>query len=104
VDVRKEWPSFRTLEDLMEHIDTEARKRAERLAAKYRKMVEITPYDQVILNLLKEVKEPLSIDLISFLTGISKSRCCKILRKLEEKWGLVKKVTVAQVAYYTATS
>ena len=100
----KEQPEFQSLEDLMEHVDTEARKTAEQIAARYRKMVEIEPYDEVVLKLLREMKEPLSIDLISFLTGISKSRCCKILKKLEETWRLVKRVTVARVAYYVAAS
>ena len=92
----------RSLEELMEYVDKEARRRVEMMMQRYRQMREKDPYDQVILKVLKESKEPLSVDLISFLTGIDKSRCCKVLRRLEEKWSLITKVTVSRVAYYVA--
>jgi len=100
--MKEHQPQFSTLEELMEYIDREAKRRAKRILEKYRELPETEPYDRVILKVLREAKEPLSIDLISFLTGISKSRCCKVLKRLEEKWKLVRKVTVSKSAYYVA--
>lgn len=95
---------FRSLEELMEYVEREAKRRVEEISDRYRDMAETAAYDRAILKVLKEAKEPLSVDLISFFTGISKSRCCKILRKLEAKWNLVRKVTVSKVAYYVAVN
>jgi predicted transcriptional regulator len=53
------------------------------------------------VKLLKDFKQPLSVELISFMSGIGKSRCCKILEKLEKKWRIIKKVTVSKASYYT---
>lgn len=97
-------PQLRSIEELMEYVEREAKRRVKEMSVRYRKMVEIEPYDQAILKILKEAKDPLSVELISFLTGISKSRCCKILSKLEGKWNLVRKVTVSRVAYYVAAN
>lgn len=100
--VKEDKVYFQSLEELMDHVEREAQKRVKKLSEKYRKMVKNDSYDQVILEVLREADKPLSIDLISFLTGISKSRCCKILKKLEKKWKTVRKVTVRESAYYTA--
>jgi Fic family protein len=102
-EVEKE-RQFGSLEELMEYVEKEARRRVEEMSSKYTTAVETEPYDQAILRLLRESEEPMSVELISFLTGISKSRCCKVLRKLEEKWSLVRKVTVSKVAYYVAAT
>ncbi len=93
---------FKHLEELMEHVEREAKKRVREMSSKYRRLAEIEAYDQVILKVLREAKEPLSVDLISFLTGINKSRCCQTLRRLERKWDMVRKVTVKESAYYVA--
>jgi len=95
---------FQSIEEVMEYVDREARLRVEKLMDRHRTLAEGEPYDQVILKMLRESKHPLNVDLISFLTGISKSRCCKVLKSLEEKWKLIKKVTVSRVAYYEAVS
>lgn len=91
---------FQSLEELMDHVEREAQKRVKKLSERYRDMVKNNSYDQVILEVLREADKPLSVDLVSFLTGISKSRCCKILKKLEKKWRIVKKVTVSKTGYY----
>lgn len=93
---------FQSLEELMEHVEREAQKRVKKLSEKYRKVVKNDPYDEVILEVLREADKPLSVDLIFFLTGIGKSRCCKVLKKLEKKWKMVKKVTVSEGVYYQA--
>ena len=91
-ETRREEPQ--SLEEVMEYVEAEAKRRVEEMMRRYRKMQENDPYDRVILRLLKESEEPLNVDLISLLTGISKSRCCKVLKKLEENWNSIKKVTV----------
>lgn len=85
----------------MEHVEKEAQKRASEILDKYGQLGKIEAYDRVILKLLKDAKQPLSVELISFLTGINKSRCCKILSRLEKKWKTIKRVTVSKTSYYT---
>lgn len=92
---------IQSFEELMEHIERQARKRVEKIVDKYKKLSGIESYDTIILKVLKEANEPVSVELISFLTGISKSRCCRILKRLDKKWGMIKKVTVRETAYYT---
>jgi predicted transcriptional regulator len=84
----------------MEYVEREAKKRAREVTGRYRQLAETEAYDQVILKVLKEAKEPLSVDLISFLTGINKTRCCQTLKRLEKKWDMVRKVTEVKTAYY----
>lgn len=91
---------FQSLEELMEHVEREAKKRVREMSSRYRRLAETEAYDQVILKVLREAKEPLSVDLISFLTGINKSRCCQTLRRLEKKWDMIRKVTVKESSYY----
>lgn len=93
---------FQSLEKLMEYVEREAKKRVREMSSKYRRLAETEAYDQVILKVLREAKEPLSVDLISFLTGINKSRCCQTLKRLEKKWDMIRKVTVRETAYYAA--
>lgn len=97
----EEVPRFQSLEELMEFVEREAKKRVREITSKYRRLAETEAYDQVILKVLRETNEPLSVDLISFLTGINKSRCCQTLKRLEKKWDMVRKVTVRETAYYT---
>lgn len=92
---------FQSMEELMEYVEREAKKRVREMTVKYRQLAETEAYDRVILKVLREAKEPLSVDLISFLTGINMSRCCQILKRLEKKWDMVRKVTVKESAYYT---
>lgn len=91
---------FKSLEELIEYVEREAKKRVSEMSNKYKRLAETEAYDQVILQVLREAKEPLSVDLISFLTGINKSRCCHTLKRLEKKWDMVRKVTVRETAYY----
>jgi DNA-binding transcriptional regulator GbsR (MarR family) len=74
----------------------------DKLRNKYKQLSGKESYDTVIIKLLKEVNQPLSVELISFLTGISKPRCCMTLKRLERKWDMIRKVTVKEAAYYTA--
>ncbi|MDI6826775.1 MAG: hypothetical protein QMD36_06395 [Candidatus Aenigmarchaeota archaeon] len=92
---------FESIEELMEYVEKEAQRRVEKTLGKYGRLGQTEAYDRVIVKLLKDFKQPLSVELISFLTGISKSRCCKILSKLEKKWRIIKKVTVSKASYYT---
>jgi len=92
---------FESVEELMEHVEREAQRRVNEILNKYGRLGETEAYDRIIVKLLKDFKQPLSVELISFLTGINKSRCCKILSKLEKKWRIIKKVTVSKVSYYT---
>jgi predicted transcriptional regulator len=92
---------FESLEELMDYVDKEAESRVKKIMSKYEGLKEQEAYDDVILKLLKDFNQPLSVELISFLTGISKSRCCKILDKLEKKWRIIKKATVSKASYYT---
>jgi Fic family protein len=85
----------------MEHVEKEAQRRVNEILGKYGRLGETEAYDRIIVKLLKDFKQPLSVELISFLTRISKSRCCKILSRLEKKWRIVKKVTVSKASYYT---
>lgn len=91
---------FQSVEELMDYVEREAERRIAEITGKYRQLHQA--YDQIILKVLRESKEPMSVDLISFLTGINKSRCCKILNKLEKKWKLIRKVTVSKTTYYEA--
>ena len=86
----------------MEYVERRARERVERITGKYKGLAEDEAYDRVILKLMREFEEPMSIDLISFMTGIDKPRCCKVLKRLEKKWKLVRRVTTAKVSYYRA--
>jgi Fic family protein len=88
------------MEELMEYVEKEAERRVEKILHKYGGLKETEAYDRIIVRLLKDFKQPLSIEIISFLTGISKSRCCKTLSKLK-RWKIAKKVTVSKSAYYT---
>ena len=97
-------PSFNSVEELIEYVERKARERVERIRSKYGALAEDEAYDRVVLKLMREFEEPMSIDLISFISGIDKPRCCKVLKRLEEKWKLVRRVTVAKVSYYRATS
>jgi len=97
----EEITQIQSLEELMEYVEREAKKRVREMTGRYRQLAETEAYDQVILKVLKEAKEPLSVDLISFLTGINKTRCCQTLKRLEKKWDMVRKVTVKESAYYT---
>ncbi len=56
-------------------------------------------YDKVIVNTLKSVNVPVPLNLLSFLTGIEKSRLCKCLKSLQ-KFGLVSKATVTDISLY----
>lgn len=85
----------------MDFVEKEAESRVKKMLSKYENLKEQEAYDSVIVKLLKDFKQPLSVELISFLTGISKPRCCKILDKLEKKWRTIKKVTVSKASYYT---
>jgi hypothetical protein len=96
----EEITQVQSIEELMDYVEREAKKRVKEMTGRYRQLAETEAYDQVILKVLKEAKEPLSVDLISFLSGISKTRCCQTLKKLEKKWDMVKKVTVRESAYY----
>ena len=91
---------FESIEELIDYVEKEAQRRVDEILKKYGRLGETEAYDRVIVKLLKDFKQPLSVELISFLTGISKSRCCKILSSLE-KWRIVKKVTVSKASYYT---
>jgi len=93
-------PRFGSIEELMDYVDKEAQRRIDEILKKYGRLGETEAYDRVIVKLLKDFKQPLSVELVSFLTGISKSRCCKILSSLE-KWRIIKKVTVSKASYYT---
>jgi len=92
---------FESIEELMDYVEKEAQRRVDGILSKYGRLAETEAYDGVILKLLKDFKRPLSVELISFLTGISKQRCCKIIHKLEKKWRLIRKVTISKSAYYT---
>lgn len=92
---------FESIEELMDYVEKEAQRRVDEILNKYGRLAETEAYDKVIVKLLKDFKQPLSVELISFMTGISKQRCCKTLNKLEKKWGIVRKVTISKVAYYT---
>jgi predicted transcriptional regulator len=85
----------------MDYVEKEAQRRVDEILSKYGRLRETETYDRVIVKVLKDFKQPLSVELISFLTGISKPRCCKILNKLEKKWRIIKKVTVSKSSYYT---
>lgn len=98
----EEIPRFQSPEELMEFVEREAKKRVREMMSEYGQLAEKEAYDQVILKVLRDAKEPLSVDLISFLTGISKTRCCQTLKRLEKKWEMVRKVTVRESAYYAA--
>ena len=93
--------NFESIEELMDYVEKEAESRVKKILAKYGRLGETEAYDRVIVNLLKDLKQPLSVELVSFLTGISKPRCCKILSKLEKKWRIIRKVTVSKASYYT---
>ena len=95
-------PSFNSVEELIEYVERKARERVERIRSKYGALAEEEAYDEVVLKLMREFEEPMSIDLISFITGIDKPRCCKILKRLEKKWKLVRKITAVKVSYYKA--
>ncbi len=92
---------FESVEELMDHVEKEAESRVKKILGKYEGLREQEAYDGVIVKVLKDFKQPLSVELISFLTGIGKSRCCKVLDKLEKKWRIIKKVTVSKASYYT---
>ena len=96
-------PRMQSLAELMEYVEKEAEKRAKEISKKYRLLSETKTYDRVILRLLKKANRPLSADLISFLTGVSKSHCHNVLRELE-KGKLIKKTTICKTAYYEPTS
>ena len=91
---------FSSFKELIKHVEMKARKRVKELADRYRKLCREKPYDKVILSLLREVDMPLSVETISFLTGMAKLHCCEILKKLE-KQKLVREVDVScyQVAH-----
>jgi len=91
---------FESIEELMDYVEKEAERRVKEILNKYGRLGETEAYDRVIVKLLKDFKQPLSVEMISFLTGISKPRCCKILNNLEKKWRIVKKVTVSKASYY----
>lgn len=91
---------FESIEELIDYVEKEAESRVKKILAKYGRLGETEAYDRVIVNLLKDFKQPLSVELVSFLTGISKPRCCKILSKLEKKWRIIRKVTVSKASYY----
>ena len=92
---------FESVEELMDHVEKEAESRVKKILSKYEGLKEQEAYDGVIVKVLKDFNQPLSVELISFLTGIGKSRCCKVLTKLEKKWRIIKKVTVSKASYYT---
>jgi DNA-binding transcriptional regulator GbsR (MarR family) len=46
--------------------------------------------DQKVLAVLKDSKTPLSLELISLLTGIRKDKLCYVLKSLE-RYGLARK-------------
>ena len=81
----------------MVYVEEEAQKRVREI-----KGPETEAHTLFILKTLKEAEKPLSTDLISFLTGISKPECCRILEKLEKEWKLVRKMTAVKKAYYKA--
>jgi hypothetical protein len=92
---------FESVEELMDHVEREAQRRVSEIVHKYGRLGEIEAYDRVIVRLLKDFRQPLSVELISFLTGINKSRCCKVLDRLEKKWRMIRRVTVSKSSYYT---
>jgi DNA invertase Pin-like site-specific DNA recombinase len=92
---------FGSVEELIDYVEKEAQRRVDKILGKYGRLREAEAYDRVVVRLLKDFKQPLSVELISFLTGISKSRCCKILNRLEKKWRIIKRVTVSKTSYYT---
>jgi DNA invertase Pin-like site-specific DNA recombinase len=97
---KEEAPKFESIEEVMDYVEKEAQRRVGEILSKYAKLGETNAYDKVIIRLLKDFKQPLSVELISFLTGISKSRCCKVLNRLEKKWKTIRRVTVSKASYY----
>jgi uncharacterized membrane protein YheB (UPF0754 family) len=91
---------FGSVEELMDYVEKEAESRVKEILDKYGRLGETEAYDNVIVKLLKDFNQPLSAEMISFLSGIGKSRCCKILDKLEKKWRIIRKVTVSKASYY----
>ena len=91
---------IQSLEELMDYVERQAKKRVEEMTNKYKRLAKTEAYDHVILKVLREAEEPLSVDLISFLTGINKSRCCRTLERLAKKWNMIRKVTVRETTYY----
>ena len=81
----------------MVYVEEEAQRRVRKI-----KRPETEAYSLLILKVLRETKKPRSTDLISFLTGIDKPECCRILEKLEKEWKLVRKVTASKTGYYKA--
>lgn len=57
-------------------------------------------YSRTILGILKHSKISLSIETIHVLTGISKVRIAKKLKKLEGR-GLIKRTTKSKVSFWT---
>lgn len=78
-------PKIRCFADLMDYIEEEAKRRINKIREKYLELAKNNPHEKVILKVMKDFKESLSVDAISFLTGINKSECCKTLRKLKER-------------------
>jgi len=91
---------FESIEELMDYVEKEAQRRVDGILTKYGRLAETEAYDRVIVKLMKDFKQPLSVELISFMTGISKQRCCKTLNKLEKKWKIVRKATTSKASYY----
>ena len=56
-------------------------------------------YDRKILEALKKLGKPISLDLLTHETGIDKPRLCKKLKVLE-KFGKVKCVTKKVTSYW----
>ena len=59
-------------------------------------------YDRKILNTLKKLDKPVSLDLLTHETGIEKPKLCKKLRILE-KYGKVRCVTKKVTSYWKVT-
>ena len=72
-------------------------------AQKCRTEFEDVHYDEAILHLLKDSRQAMSLELISFITGIRKDRACKVLKNLR-RWKLVVPATVQKVTFYKTSS
>jgi predicted Rossmann fold nucleotide-binding protein DprA/Smf involved in DNA uptake len=88
----KEYPKFQTIAELMNFVETEARKKVEEAKR-------IGSTDEEILYTLKKFDKPVSLDLLVHETGIEKTRLCKKLNTLQ-KFNKVKCMTKKIVSYW----
>ena len=56
---------FDSIEELMEHVEKEAQKRASEILDKYGQLGKTEAYDRVILKLLEDGKQPLSVEIFN---------------------------------------